>query len=74
MELMRPRPGHFDSTFPETGPPPILTSAGIVVLYNGKNAEQEAIRRWARARMRRARRCLRPANPAHLLKQTEGRC
>jgi predicted GH43/DUF377 family glycosyl hydrolase/lysophospholipase L1-like esterase len=38
VELLRPRPGHFDSTFPETGPPPVVTSAGIVVLYNGKNA------------------------------------
>ena len=38
IEVLRPRPGHFDSTFPETGPPPVLTSAGIVVLYNGKNA------------------------------------
>ncbi|HEY6489743.1 MAG TPA: GDSL-type esterase/lipase family protein [Terracidiphilus sp.] len=37
-ELLRPRPGHFDSTFPETGPPPVERSAGIVVLYNGKNA------------------------------------
>lgn len=39
VELLRPRAGHFDSTFPETGPPPILTDEGIVVLYNGKNAE-----------------------------------
>jgi predicted GH43/DUF377 family glycosyl hydrolase len=38
VELLRPRPGHFDSTFPETGPPPVLTGAGIVVIYNGKNA------------------------------------
>jgi beta-1,2-mannosidase len=38
VEFLRPRAGHFDSTFPETGPPPVLTSAGIVVLYNGKNA------------------------------------
>lgn len=37
-ELLRPRPGHFDSSFPETGPPPVLTNAGIVVIYNGKNA------------------------------------
>jgi predicted GH43/DUF377 family glycosyl hydrolase len=37
-ERMGPRPKHFDSTFPETGPPPVLTSKGIVVLYNGKNA------------------------------------
>jgi predicted GH43/DUF377 family glycosyl hydrolase/lysophospholipase L1-like esterase len=39
IELLRPRAGHFDSTFPETGPPPVLTDQGIVVLYNGKNAE-----------------------------------
>jgi beta-1,2-mannosidase len=39
VELLRPRAGHFDSTFPETGPPPVLTDQGIVVLYNGKNAE-----------------------------------
>ncbi len=38
VELLGPRAGHFDSTFPETGPPPVLTPAGIVVLYNGKNA------------------------------------
>jgi beta-1,2-mannosidase len=38
IEVLRPRVGHFDSTFPETGPPPVLTSDGIVVLYNGKNA------------------------------------
>jgi predicted GH43/DUF377 family glycosyl hydrolase len=37
LELLRPRPGHFDSSFPETGPPPVLTDAGIVVIYNGKN-------------------------------------
>jgi beta-1,2-mannosidase len=38
LELLRPRTGHFDSTFPETGPPPVLTQKGVVVLYNGKNA------------------------------------
>ena len=40
-KLLRPRSGHFYSTFPETGPPPLLTSAGIVVLYNGKNAVKD---------------------------------
>jgi predicted GH43/DUF377 family glycosyl hydrolase len=37
VEVLTKRPGHFDSGFPEVGPPPILTEAGIVVLYNGKN-------------------------------------
>ena len=38
VELLHPRSGHFDSSFPETGPPPVLTDRGIVVIYNGKNA------------------------------------
>ena len=38
VELLKPRAGHFDSSFPEVGPPPVLTSAGVVVIYNGKNA------------------------------------
>lgn len=38
LEVLKPRPGHFDSSFPETGPPPVLTRRGIVVIYNGKNA------------------------------------
>jgi predicted GH43/DUF377 family glycosyl hydrolase len=37
IEVLTKRPGHFDSGFPEVGPPPILTESGIVVIYNGKN-------------------------------------
>jgi predicted GH43/DUF377 family glycosyl hydrolase len=37
--LMRARRGKFDSGLPEVGPPPVLTKNGIVLLYNGKNAE-----------------------------------
>jgi predicted GH43/DUF377 family glycosyl hydrolase len=37
LEVLKKRPGHFDSGFPEVGPPPLLTSAGIVMIYNGKN-------------------------------------
>ena len=40
VEVLRPRPGHFDSTFPEVGPAPVLTGNGIVVVYNGKNAAE----------------------------------
>jgi len=35
--VLSKRPGHFDSSFPEVGPPPVLTRDGVVVLYNGKN-------------------------------------
>ena len=38
VDVLKPRGGKFDSTFPEVGPPPVLTERGIVVLYNGKNA------------------------------------
>lgn len=38
--VLAKRARHFDSSLPEVGPPPVLTSAGIVVLYNGKNAAQ----------------------------------
>jgi dipeptidyl aminopeptidase/acylaminoacyl peptidase/predicted GH43/DUF377 family glycosyl hydrolase len=38
VTVMGPRPGRFDSSFPEAGPPPVLTDAGIVFIYNGKNA------------------------------------
>ncbi len=37
--LLRARPGKADSAFPETGPPPVLTKRGVVMLYNAKNAE-----------------------------------
>lgn len=40
IELLRPRAGKFDSSFPEVGPPPVLTEAGIVAIYNGKNAPE----------------------------------
>lgn len=36
--LIKTRAGYFDSELAEVGPPPILTNAGIVVIYNGKNA------------------------------------
>lgn len=37
--VMTPRPGKFDSGLVEAGPSPILTSKGIVMLYNGRNAK-----------------------------------
>jgi predicted GH43/DUF377 family glycosyl hydrolase len=35
--VLAKRPGKFDSSFPEVGPPPVVTRNGIVVIYNGKN-------------------------------------
>ncbi|WP_239461526.1 GDSL-type esterase/lipase family protein [Occallatibacter savannae] len=71
VELLGPRPGHFDSTFPETGPPPVLTSAGIVVLYNGKNAEQGGDPALGPSAYAAGEALFDGANPAHLLTQTD---
>ena len=35
MFVLAKRPGKFDSRVVEPGPPPILTSSGIVLVYNG---------------------------------------
>jgi len=39
--MLAARPGQFDSSFPEGGPPPVLTKDGIVLIYNGRNAEKD---------------------------------
>jgi predicted GH43/DUF377 family glycosyl hydrolase/lysophospholipase L1-like esterase len=71
VELLRPRPGLFDSTFPETGPPPILTSAGIVMLYNGKNATENGDPSLGPSAYAAGEALFEPSNPAHLLEQTD---
>jgi len=38
VAVIRPRSGRFDSVLVEPGPPAVLTSDGIVLLYHGKNA------------------------------------
>jgi predicted GH43/DUF377 family glycosyl hydrolase len=39
VTLLAPRIGHFDSALCEAGPPALLTDKGILLLYNGKNAD-----------------------------------
>jgi predicted GH43/DUF377 family glycosyl hydrolase len=39
--VLENRPGLFDSGFPEVGPPALLTKNGILLIYNGKNAEAD---------------------------------
>jgi predicted GH43/DUF377 family glycosyl hydrolase len=71
VELLRPRAGHFDSTFPETGPPPVLTSAGIVVLYNGNNAATGGDPGLGPHAYAAGEALFDAHNPVHLLTQTE---
>ncbi|SFV32181.1 glycoside hydrolase family 130 protein [Thermoflavifilum thermophilum] len=41
LQLMGPRPYHFDSRLVEPGPPPIWTPQGICFVYNGMNAPDQ---------------------------------
>ena len=52
--LLGARPDHFDSDFPEMGPPAVLTDAGIVFIHNGRNKDQGG-RSGARAGRLRSR-------------------
>lgn len=71
IEVLRPRAGHFDSTFPETGPPPVLTSAGIVVVYNGKNAVKDGEPDLGANAYAAGEALFDSGDPARLLHQTE---
>ncbi len=71
VKLLQPRPGHFDSSFPETGPPPVLTDAGIVVLYNGKNAPSGGDPALGPEAYAAGEALFDAQNPAHLMTQTD---
>jgi predicted GH43/DUF377 family glycosyl hydrolase len=41
QQLVKTRPGYFDSDLTECGPPAVLTDKGILLLYNGKNSDAD---------------------------------
>lgn len=71
VEVLKPRQGHFDSGFPETGPPPVLTSRGIVVIYNGKNSATAGDPNLAVNTYAAGEALFDERNPARLLKRTD---
>lgn len=71
IAVLKARPGHFDSAFPETGPPPVLTRNGIVVIYNGKNAESGGDPKLAANTYAAGEALFAAENPRHLLARTE---
>lgn len=77
LVVMSARAGHFDSGFPEVGPPPLLTRKGIVLVYNGKNSagtETEPLQRdkkIAPGAYAVGEALFSAANPAKLLARTE---
>lgn len=72
LVLLRARPGKADSAFPEVGPPPILMERGIILLYNGKNANGDNRDRKRQAGTYSVFEALFSAsNPGRLLGRTE---
>lgn len=71
IEVLTKRPVHFDSGFPEVGPPPLLTAAGIMVIYNGKNDPAHGDPRLGPNAYAAGMAIFDSANPAHLLSRTE---
>ena len=71
VTVLAARPGHFDSGFPEVGPPPVLTHDGITVLYNGKNSPADGDPALGPNAYATGEAIFDPANPAHLLSRTE---
>lgn len=71
VEVLTRRAHHFDSGFPETGPPPVLTKAGIVVLYNGKNDPNDGDPNLGANAYAAGEALFDAQNPAHLLARTD---
>lgn len=66
------RSGHFDSAFPEMGPPPVLTGQSIVVIYNGKNAATDGDPELASGVYADGQALFSANNPATLLERSDG--
>lgn len=69
--VLGPRPGRFDSSFPEAGPPPVLTRRGIVVIYNGRNAASGGDPGLAANTYSAGEALFAAKNPEHLLARTD---
>jgi len=64
------RAGHFDSAFPEVGPPPLLTKNGILLIYNGKNSTKDGDPAIAAGAYSSGQALFSAENPAKLLART----
>ena len=69
--LLHNRPGHFDSVFPEVGPPSVLTERGIVLIYNGKNAAVNGAPGIGDGAYSAGQALFSPSDPRKLLARTE---
>lgn len=65
------RPGRFDSALVEPGPPAIITPAGIVFIYNGKNADKDGDPSVGPGAYSAGQALLDPHRPTKLLARTD---
>jgi predicted GH43/DUF377 family glycosyl hydrolase len=71
IEVLTRRPGHFDSGFPEVGPPPVLTDRSIVMIYNGKNDPEHGDPTLGPNAYAAGQALFSADDPAHLIARTE---
>ena len=71
VAVLSKRPGHFDSGFPEVGPPPLLRGNRIIALYNGKNSPTDGDPALGANAYATGEAIFDADNPAHLLSRTE---
>jgi len=69
--LLHKRPRHFDSAFPEVGPPSLLTDHGIVLIYNGKDAATDGAPGIAAGAYSDGQALFSAENPQKLLARTD---
>jgi predicted GH43/DUF377 family glycosyl hydrolase len=69
--MLSARPGHFDSDFPEMGPPAVMTDAGIVFIYNGRNKDHGGDPALGPGAYAAGEALFDSKNPAHLLERAE---
>lgn len=68
LPILAKRPGLFDSSLTEAGPPAVLTPEGIVLIYNGKNQDDSSISAGAYSA---GEALMSPSDPAKVLKRLD---
>jgi predicted GH43/DUF377 family glycosyl hydrolase len=71
VALMDRRPGKWDSDLVECGPPAVITHAGIVLLFNGKNAAQNGDPAVRPGTYSAGQALFSAANPTHLIERRD---
>jgi predicted GH43/DUF377 family glycosyl hydrolase len=72
LQIVKTRPGYFDSDLTECGPPAVLTDKGILLLYNGKNSGTDrASKDLPRGTYSVGQILFDPADPARVLSRSD---